>query len=77
MPDRSAVRPDAPTVLVRTLALTFTFGAAAFAATLMADAAISDGVQALDLARVALIFVTTLWLAWGAVQALVGLPRLR
>jgi membrane glycosyltransferase len=33
----------------------------------------SDGVDAMDWVRAGLIFVSTFWLAWGAVQALAGL----
>ena len=32
-----------------------------------------DGIDALDVTRAVLILISTLWLAWGAVQALIGL----
>jgi len=32
-----------------------------------------DGLDALDITRAVLILISTLWLAWGAVQALIGL----
>ncbi|WP_349665891.1 glucans biosynthesis glucosyltransferase MdoH [Phaeovulum sp. NW3] len=33
----------------------------------------ADGLDALDILRAALILISTLWLAWGAVQAVIGL----
>ncbi|OOY32405.1 glucans biosynthesis glucosyltransferase MdoH [Thioclava sp. F36-6] len=33
----------------------------------------ADGLQTLDVVRALLILISTLWLAWGAVQALIGL----
>lgn len=33
----------------------------------------ADGLQTLDIVRAVLILISTLWLAWGAVQALIGL----
>jgi len=66
-------RPDA-TRRVRIAALTGSFCVAALAAGLMADLSLASGFGGWDAARVALIFVTTLWLAWGAAQALLGIP---
>ncbi|WP_295532519.1 glucans biosynthesis glucosyltransferase MdoH [uncultured Thioclava sp.] len=36
----------------------------------------ADGLQILDVVRAVLILISTLWLAWGAVQALIGLMTL-
>ncbi|WP_226550459.1 glucans biosynthesis glucosyltransferase MdoH [Celeribacter naphthalenivorans] len=73
---RRALPADARTKLIRTLALSFALLAALTASTLLADAAIQDGVDVWDVVRGVLIFVTTAWLAWGATLSFVGLaPR--
>ena len=48
---------------------------ALIAAGLVAEAGLTDGFDVWDVARTALIFVTTAWLAWGAMLAFAGLPR--
>ncbi|WP_425072107.1 glucans biosynthesis glucosyltransferase MdoH [Sagittula sp. S175] len=68
---------DAGTLAWRVTALGFALFCATAAAVLMTDAAFAHGGNLWDAARVVLIFVTTLWLAWGAAQAVTGLPPLR
>ncbi|HEY9039047.1 MAG TPA: glucans biosynthesis glucosyltransferase MdoH [Roseovarius sp.] len=65
------------TIALRTAALTFAGLTALTATVLLAEAAAQDGLDAWDVARATLIFVTTAWLAWGAALALIGLPRHR
>lgn len=75
---RKILAPDAGTRRLRALALGFAALAALTASVLLADAAIQDGVDFWDFLRVALIFITTAWLAWGATLSFVGLaPTLR
>lgn len=73
MPDDPARR----TALLRGAALAFALFCAVAAAALMAQSAAEDGWQIWDGVRVGLILVTTAWLAWGAVQAFVGVPPRR
>ncbi|MBP0483908.1 glucans biosynthesis glucosyltransferase MdoH [Sagittula salina] len=70
-------RLTAATLGWRVTALGFALLCATAAAVLMTDASFAHGGSLWDAARVALIFITTLWLAWGAAQALIGLPDLR
>ena len=59
-------------------ALTLAVLAGAIASAVVAEASATNGMSGWDLLRVALIFLTTSWLAWGALQAYVGLlPRRR
>jgi membrane glycosyltransferase len=75
---RKALAADPRTRLLRFLALSFALLAALIASTLLADAAIQDGVDVWDVVRGLLIFVTTAWLAWGATLSFVGLaPSVR
>lgn len=53
------------------MALSLTAGLGAFVLFLQFGDA--DGLDALDVVRALLILISTLWLAWGAVQALIGL----
>ncbi len=62
---------------IRALALAFAALCAAAAASLLAQAGLTDGFGGWDGLRVGLILVTTAWLAWGAAQAFVGLPPRR
>ena len=63
---------------VRAVAIGLAVLAGLIAASVVAEASSSNGLSAWDLLRVALIFLTTSWLAWGALMAYVGLlPRLR
>ena len=61
----------------RTLSLSFAFITALTASYLAIGYFHSDGLQWLDLVRVALLAISTAWLAWGAVLALNGLFSLR
>ena len=63
--------------LARIAALTFSAALGLAAAGLMFEASIQDGVQLWDVLRTLLILVTTAWLAWGTMQALLGLPPRR
>ena len=60
----------------RIIALGFAVLMAVGASALMADLAMDDGWQTWDHVRVTLIFLTTLWLAWGGAQSFLGVPRL-
>ena len=65
--------PAAHTRAVRTFAIVTALALAVLAAGLMMEATFQDGVQWLDILRGLLMFVTTAWLAWGAMLALLGL----
>lgn len=65
-----------PTRGARAVALAFAGICAVAAAGTLAQAGLNAGFGLWDGVRVALIFVTTAWLAWGAAQALVGLRPL-
>lgn len=67
----------AGTLLARSVALGFAALCAGGASFMLAQAAFVDGFGVWDGIRVALILLTTAWLAWGAAQALVGLPAHR
>lgn len=64
---------SARVIAIRTVLLgaSLGFGWGGFALFLRYGA--SDGFDAMDVVRAGLIFVSTFWLAWGAVQALAGL----
>ena len=64
------------TTLCRIAALVFAAACAVAAAVTLAQAGLTAGFGLWDAVRVALIFVTTGWLAWGAAQAFLGLPPL-
>ncbi|MCA0962410.1 glucans biosynthesis glucosyltransferase MdoH [Salipiger bermudensis] len=74
---RAAPAPDGRTVRVRALAVSCALLLASFAAALIAEAGATNGFDLLDGLRTLLIFVTTGWLAWGAMLALTGLPHAR
>ncbi|WP_404406122.1 glucans biosynthesis glucosyltransferase MdoH [Pelagibacterium halotolerans] len=57
----------------RAAAFALSAGLSATASSLFIQFASVDGLTALDLLRTALIAVSTLWLAWGASQSIVGL----
>ena len=59
--------------LSRGIAVLLSLIAAAGAFFLFLQFGWSDGVDVIDLARATLIFISTWWLAWGAVQGLMGL----
>lgn len=67
---------DAATRGLRALAIVTAVLLATLAAGLMMEASFTDGIQSLDLLRGALMFVTTGWLAWGAMLAIIGLPTM-
>lgn len=69
-----APTPSAATRRLRATALICALLAAGLAAGLLAEAVIIDGVDAMDIVRSGLIFITTAWLAWGAALAFTGLP---
>ncbi|MBU2962884.1 glucans biosynthesis glucosyltransferase MdoH [Citreicella sp. C3M06] len=66
-------RVDPATAMARALSLAVTALAAVVATWLTVAASVQDGVQVWDVVRAVLIFVTTGWLAWGAVLGLNGL----
>lgn len=68
---------SAATLCARAVALAGAALAAAGATVLLVDVALQDGFGALDVVRAGLILITTAWLAWGAMLAFTGLPRLR
>ncbi|PRD36312.1 UNVERIFIED_CONTAM: opgH [Trichonephila clavipes] len=59
--------------LPRAVAVTLSLIAGAGAFMLFLQFGMSDGLDAIDIARSVLIFISTWWLAWGAVQGLMGL----
>ena len=59
--------------VTRTLTLTASLLAAGLGFVVFLQFGASDGLDALDLLRAALIFASTFWLAWGAFTALAGL----
>lgn len=75
MPRR--IPADGATRRARAVALTFSAALGLGACALILLASDTDGLDAVDLLRALLILVTTLWLAWGAAQALLGLTAPR
>ncbi len=61
----------------RTLALVASVGLGAGAAALFLQFGATDGYQVVDGVRAALVFITTFWLAWGAMQSVAGLITAR
>jgi membrane glycosyltransferase len=57
----------------RTIAIVLSLGLSATASSLFIQFAATNGLDALDLVRLALIAISTLWLGWGASQSVVGL----
>ncbi len=57
----------------RACAILVSVGLGAGAAALFLQFGAADGYQMVDGVRAALVFVTTFWLAWGAMQAIAGL----
>ena len=64
---------DLTTVLTRTVALMASLAAGCGAFLLFLQYGAGDGLDIMDGVRAVLIFISTFWLAWGAVQALAGL----
>ena len=58
---------------IRAFALLSSIGLGAGAAALFLQFGAADGYQQVDGVRGALVFITTFWLAWGAMQSVVGL----
>ncbi|KEP69823.1 glucans biosynthesis glucosyltransferase MdoH [Thioclava sp. BHET1] len=70
-------RPRGATLIaLRALALGLAAMAGLGAFVLFLQFGEADGLQTLDVVRAVLILISTLWLAWGAVQALIGLTTL-
>tara|TARA_R110002051_G_scaffold122091_3_gene195210 strand:+ start:794 stop:2572 length:1779 start_codon:yes stop_codon:yes gene_type:complete len=69
------LRPNA-TRRARIAAIGFAFACAVAAAATLAQAGLNTGFDIWDFMAVALIALTTAWLAWGAAQAFLGLPAL-
>ena len=65
MGERRWARADTATRVTRAVALILAAAAALIATGFMADAALADGFDWLDVLRSALVCVTTAWLAWG------------
>ncbi len=74
-PAQSHLQPG-PTRLSRLAGLVFAALCAAAAAATLAQAGLNTGFDPWDAAAVALIALTTAWLAWGAAQAFIGVPTL-
>lgn len=66
-------RPTGALYALRGLALALAAIAGLVAFWLFLQFGDADGLDLLDVARALLILISTLWLAWGAVQALIGL----
>lgn len=71
MPSRSISR--AGLFVLRLVAVMLALAAGLGAFVLFLQFGDADGLDALDVIRAMLILISTLWLAWGAVQALIGL----
>lgn len=76
MPDALSHLRGGATRASRTVSLLFAGLCAVTAAGTLAQAGLNTGFGLWDGARVALIFLTTGWLAWGAAQAFLGLRSL-
>jgi membrane glycosyltransferase len=63
--------------LARALALLISIGLGAGAAAFFLQFGAADGYQMVDGVRAALVFITTFWLAWGAMQSVEGLLSAR
>ncbi|GGG81894.1 glucans biosynthesis glucosyltransferase H [Salipiger pallidus] len=74
---RASHPAGARTVAVRSAAIIGALLLAFIASALVAEAGATDGFSLWDGLRTALIFITTAWLAWGAMLALWGLPAMR
>jgi len=72
-----APRADRATGITRAGAIAFAALLGLGAGALVLEASLQDGAHGMDVARALLIAMTTSWLAWGAVQALLGLPPRR
>ena len=68
-----AAAADATALPARLLALALSLLAAAGAFLLFLQFGMADGFDALDVVRALLILISTWWLAWGAVQGVLGL----
>ncbi len=60
-------------LFARTFALVTSIGLGSGAAALFLQFGAADGYQTVDGVRAALVFITTFWLAWGAMQSVAGL----
>ena len=72
---RQIPAPSPRTRAIRAGAVLLALSLASVAAALVAEAGATNGFDLWDGLRTVLIFVTTGWLAWGAMLALSGLPQ--
>ncbi|NTT85930.1 glucans biosynthesis glucosyltransferase MdoH [Tabrizicola fusiformis] len=72
-PPSGGTQPEVRVLLTRTVTLALSLAAAWGGFLLFLQFGAADGMDAMDIVRSALIFASTFWLAWGAVQALAGL----
>ena len=73
----SALLSSGRVLLARVFALGTSIGLGAGAAALFLQFGAADGYQMVDGVRAALVFITTFWLAWGAMQSVEGLTLFR
>lgn len=66
-------RVRARTRLYRTIAILLSMSLSAVASSLFIQFAATNGLDALDLVRLVLIAISTLWLGWGVSQSVIGL----
>lgn len=66
-------QPGLRVAVIRAVTLALSLAAAWGGFLLFLQFGAADGMDAMDIVRSALIFASTFWLAWGAVQALAGL----
>lgn len=69
--------PSGGALSARTSALVMSIGLGAGAAALFLQFGAADGYQLVDGVRAILVFITTFWLAWGAMQSVQGLLAAR
>lgn len=69
--------PSGRVLGARAFALLMSIGLGAVAGALFLQFGAADGYQVVDGVRAALVFITTFWLAWGAMQSVAGLISAR
>ncbi|KMK66826.1 glucans biosynthesis glucosyltransferase MdoH [Puniceibacterium sp. IMCC21224] len=70
-------KPSGDALSARAFALLVSIGLGIGAAALFLQFGAADGLQIVDGVRAALVFITTFWLAWGAMQSVEGLISVR
>lgn len=70
-------KPHGGVLSARVFALVMSIGLGAGAAALFLQFGAADGYQLVDGVRASLVFITTFWLAWGAMQSVEGLIMAR